>query len=74
MSKTKEQRQLMEWRRDKARVLHVERSLVSKDMTYIRQEAQEHNAGVTSSHNYLSRTVKRYSITQRISIQMLKKV
>ena len=56
MSKTKEQRQLMEWRRDKvimlssrgltqseiARVLHVERSLVSRDMTYIRQQAQKH--------------------------------
>jgi hypothetical protein len=56
MSITKEQQQLMEWRRDKvimlssrgltqseiARVLHVERSLVSRDMTYIRQQAREH--------------------------------
>jgi predicted transcriptional regulator len=56
MSISKEQQQLMEWRRDKvimlssrglsqseiARVLHVERSLVSKDMTYIRQQAREH--------------------------------
>jgi hypothetical protein len=55
MSITKEQ-QLMEWRRDKvimlssrgltqseiARVLHVERSLISRDITYIRQQAAEH--------------------------------
>ena len=53
---TKEQQQLMEWRRDKvimlssrgltqseiARELHVDRSLISRDMTYIRQQAQEH--------------------------------
>ena len=56
MSISKEQQQLMEWRRDKvimlsshsltqseiARVLHVERSLGSKDMTFIRQQAREH--------------------------------
>jgi transcriptional regulator len=53
---TKEQQQLMEWRRDKviilssrgftqseiARELQVDRSLISRDMTYIRQQAQEH--------------------------------
>jgi transcriptional regulator len=52
----KEQQQLMEWRRDKvimlssrgltqseiARELHVDRSLISRDMTYIRQQAQQH--------------------------------
>ena len=49
---TREQQQLMEWRRDKVIILssrgftqseiHVDRSLISRDMTFIRQQAQEH--------------------------------